>query len=252
MNALLKILFLPVLALLFAAPAAAQPLASGVQWKDPAEVDLEVDFPGQGYSARWQLFRCDCGDLLIRSELAEPGEAVHGDIVLVGNRAVLTRGFGDDAAELASVDAPALMMQLALRLLQRIEPAGPPAVTERREVSVEDAINPIHLDTGAAAGGFPAPWSVTGAIWPAGDTERRFDLVFEFDTGGVPGAEGGEGRMRIAGTAEYARAPFPLEPGMELGDWTLGWRDPEDPLADEADMPATLADLRKLVRNNPY
>lgn len=234
--------------LLNVVPAVAEPLPADAQWKDPSAVELEIDFPGQGYSARWQLFRCDCGDLLIRSELEEPGAAVHGDIVLVGNRAVLTRGFGDAADELASVDAPALMMQLALRLLQRIEPAGPSAVTERREVTVEDPVNPIHLDTGAAVGGFPAPWSVTGAIWPVGDTERRFDLAFAFDTAGMPGADGGEGRMRIAGTAEYAREPFPLEPGMELGDWTLDWRDPEDPLAAGADAPATLADLRELVR----
>ena len=36
-----------------------------------------------------------------------------------------------EAEELISYDAPALMMQLGLRLLERSEPAGPSAVTKR-------------------------------------------------------------------------------------------------------------------------
>jgi hypothetical protein len=233
------------------APAPAQPLAADTQWKDPSEVRLEVDFPGQGYHASWQLFRCDCGDLLIRSELSEPGEAVQGEIVLVANRAVLTRGFGKEAAELASVDAPALMLQLALRLLQRAEPGGPSAVVARREVAVEDRINYINLDTGTAVGGFPAPWSVSGALWPAGESKRHFDLRFKFNAGGAAGAEAQQGELRLSGYIEFARRPFPLESDLPLQGWTLGWHDPDDPLAGKSDAATTLAELRRLVRESP-
>jgi hypothetical protein len=156
--------------------ALAEPLSADVQWNDPSSVHLEVGFPGNGYHASWDLYRCACGDLMIRSELNVPGEVVHGDIVLVDNRAVLLRGYDPESKEQISFDAPALMMQLALRLLERATPAGPSVIHERTEVAVQDDINFINLDTGAAAGGFPPPWSATGTIWPEGDSERRFEL----------------------------------------------------------------------------
>ncbi len=237
-------------ACLFAPTAHGQPIGPSVQWKDPSEVQLQVDFPGDGYRAEWQLFRCACGDLLIRTELSEPGEQVHGDIALVGNRAVLTRGFDEDAAELVSVDAPALMMQLTLRLLERAEPGGPAAVTGRRAVAVDDPVNYINLDTGAAVGGFPAPWSLSGSLWPVAETGRRFDLNFVFNTGGPAGTQIQQGEMRLTGTAEFARVPFPLEATMSLEGWRLEWRDPEDPLAGQPNPPETLEALRALIRGN--
>ena len=128
--------------------AVAAPLGAGIQWKDPSSVQLEIDFPGNGYHASWDLFRCNCGDLLIKSELSVPGEVTHGDILLVASRAVLMSGYGPDEAEQISFDAPALMMQLTLQLLMRSEPAGPSAILEERLVDVEDPINHINLDTG--------------------------------------------------------------------------------------------------------
>lgn len=222
-------------------------------WKDPAEVHLEVDFPGDGYHARWQLFRCVCGDLLVRSELNVPGEIVHGDILLVANRAVLTRGYEAEAAELVSLDAPALMLQLALRLLERVEPAGPAAITAPRDVAVEDKINPVNLDSGAVAGGFPAPWQVSGRIEPVagaeGDSARRFDLLFSFSTGAVAAAAGAEkSALRLSGTADYAAREFPLEDATDLSDWTLSWRDSEDKAAAGSAAISTLAALRERLR----
>ena len=76
-----------------------------------------------------------------------------GDLLLVGKRAVLTRGFGKHKAEAAStLDAAALMMQLALRLLERSEPGGPSKITGPLEVDLLDEINLIHLDTGNSGG----------------------------------------------------------------------------------------------------
>ena len=225
--------------------------AADTPWDDASEMQLQVDFPGQGYEASWELFRCACGDLLIRSELKEPGETVHGDIALIGNRAVLTRGFGTAAEELLSVDAPVLMMQLALRLLQRAVPAGPAAVTVRREVSVTDPVNYINLDTGAAVGGFPAPWSVSGSLWPVGASVRRFDLEFLFNAGGPAGDASQAGRLRLTGSADFARQPFPLQDDLELTEWTLEWRDAEDPLSGRVELPATLGELRRRVTSAP-
>lgn len=239
----------PIIALLalVLTEAAAAPLSAQVQWKDPSSVQLEVDFPGNGYHASWKLHRCDCGDLLILSELSMPDGVTQGEVLLVANRAVLIRGYDrNDAAEI-SFDAPALMMQLALRLLERAEPAGPSAIGERRQVDVEDSINYINLDTGAAAGGFPPPWRVQGAIWPQAETQRRFDLVFSFNAAGAAGGEQDQGQMKLAGVAEYAATEFPLAEDTRLKDWDLSWRDEDDAAAPEAIKADTLAELRQLL-----
>jgi len=239
------------LGLAFSASSSAAGLADGVQWKDPSWVRLEVDFPGEGYHASWQLYRCDCGDLLVRSELSEPGEVVHGDILLVSNRAVLSTGYDEGAEELLSFDAPALMMQLALRLLERSEPKGPAAVIKKQKTEVVDEINYINLDSGSAAGGFPAPWSVKGSLSPDGETKRRFDLTFVFNTGGAAGTAEQRGEMRLSGVAEYAVSEFPVANDLELKDWLLSWRDPQDPASNLADTVKTLGELRALLKTTP-
>lgn len=244
---ILAVVFASVLALV-ACPVQAQPLAPETQWKDPSFVRLDIDFPGNGYHASWQLFRCTCGDLMIRSELNVPGEVVHGDILLVNDRAVLLRGYGPDSQDQISFDAPALMMQLALRLLERSAPAGPSAIEQRTEVAVEDDKSFINLDSGAAVGGFPPPWSVTGSIWPEGDSQRRFDLVFTFNPGGATGADQADSKMKLVGLAEYAPSEFPAAADMSLADWELSWREENDVAAAKAAESNTLAELRQLLQ----
>jgi len=233
-----------VLFFVFAAPAPVlAEIPAETRWADPSNVQLNIEFPGDGYHATWELFRCDCGDLLVRAELNVPGEAVAGDLILVKGRAVLSRGFGKYRAEAASsLDAAALMMQLALRLLERSEPGGPSQITGSRNVDLEDKVNPIVLDTGTAEGGFQAPWSIAGKITPAGESRRRFDLRFTF-TAGAPG-EVQQGSMRLFGLAEFAGTEFPLAGSTDLGDWDLSWRDERGPVPEKPD---TLDGLRALL-----
>jgi len=231
-------------------PAWAVGLPANTQWKDPSSVSLEVTFPGQGYHASWDLFRCTCGDLLVRSELNAPGEVVRGEIVLVANRAVLMRGYDPEQAGEISFDAPGLMMQLALRLLERSAPAGPGPIDKKTDVAVEDKINFINLDTGGAAGTFPAPWSVSGNIWPQNDTERRFDLLFKFVVADPAGGEAQDGEMRLSGIAQYAPGDFPLAPSAELSGWDLSWRDEKDPAAAKAKKLTTLEQLRAVLKDD--
>jgi len=230
--------------------------ASGVQaelppatrWADPSSVRLDVEFPGEGYHATWNMARCDCGDLLIESELSAPGEVESGESMLVGGRVVLSRGFGDTDAELLgnSLDAPALMMQLVLSLLERVAPDGPSASAGNSEIAFEEPLNPIHLDSGGAAGSFWAPWSVKGTIKAPTESQREFDFHFRFSTGN-PGEEL-IGSMRLWGTADYAKKSFPVEPLSALDDWVVSWRDEEDPAKAAADDVQTLQALRKLLQ----
>ncbi len=241
-------LFGLVFLLLLSLPVVAE-LTPDARWADPSSVRLDVDFPGNGYHASWVVFRCQCGDLLIRWELNIPGETEKGETLLVNGRVVLSRGFGERQEELgSSLDAPALMMQTALRLLERSLPEGPSAISENTEVDIEDEINPIHVDSGTAAGSYMAPWSVRGTIRPASETQRKFDLDFTFSTG-RPGEELA-GNMRLSGLAEYADGEFPQPPSTPLEGWQLFWIDNADPAAEGAAELTTLAELRSWISEN--
>ena len=243
--ALQPVALVALLTLVIAVPALAQP-SQETRWADPSSVRLDVDFPGNGYHANWDMFRCQCGDLLIRWELNIPGEVEKGETLLVNDRVVLSRGFGKYQEDLGpSLDAPALMMQTTLLLLERSAPAGPSAIAENFEVAVEDEINPIHVDSGTAAGSYMAPWRVKGTISPVSETRRKFDLDFAFSTGN-PGEELA-GNMRLSGLAEYADSEFPQPPSTPLEGWQLFWLDDADQAADGAANLKTLAELRSWI-----
>jgi len=221
-------------------------LPAETRWADPSSVQLNIEFPGDGYHATWELYRCDCGDLLVRAELNVPGEVETGDLLLVQRKAVLTRGFGKYKAEAAgSLDAAALMMQLALRLLERSEPGGPSRITGPVDVDLLDEINHINLDTGSAEGGFRAPWSIAGTISAVTETQRRFDLRFTF-MAGVPG-EVQQASMRLYGQAEYSDTEFPVPGSSPIAEWDLAWRNENDTVPGKAE---TLDELRALIRKN--
>lgn len=233
-------------ALLLAMPGFAAGIEPGARWADPSGVDLSVEFPGEGYHAHWELFRCDCGDLLVHSELSAPGEVDKGETLLLQGRVVLSRGFGEDQGELASsLDAPALMMQLALRLLERSAPGGPAGISETVKVDLLDEINPILLESDSAVGGFHPPWSVKGVIAPSGPQQRRFDLRFEFSVGA--GSTAQQGSMRLKGRADFSGGDFPLPGSSSLDGWTLTWRDPQDPARTAAAAAKTLDELRAVI-----
>jgi len=236
-------------ALLFPPALASAEIPAETRWADPSRVDLSVEFPGEGYHAHWELFRCDCGDLLVHSELSAPDAVDRGETLLLQGRAVLSRGFGEHQDELgSSLDAPALMMQLALRLLERSEPGGPARVTEPVDVDVVDDINQIHLESYSAVGGFHAPWSVQGSIAPAGADRLRFDLRFAFSVGA--GSEAQQGAMRLKGVADFADGDFPLPGSGSLDGWALSWRDARDPAIPAAAKARTLDELRAVMRKH--
>ena len=239
-----------ILALVLIPVTATAQIAPEIRWGDPSHVVLDVTFPGDGYHANWEMFRCQCGDLLVHSELNIPGEAEKGETLMVARRAVLTRGFGEYQDEMAgSLDAPALMMQTALRLLERAEPGGPSKVQDEVQVNVSEEIMNIMLDTGTAAGGYQAPWTVTGSIAPVGDTRRSFDLDFKFtvrdDSGELMVG------MRLKGVADFAKTEFPVAGEEPLEGWLLTWRDEADPLATEARSLRTVEQLRQLIIGTP-
>ena len=77
-HCLVLLIQLSILLLFSAMPVLAE-LPPETRWADPSSVRLDVEFPGNGYHATWDLHRCDCGDLLVRSELSVPGETETGE-----------------------------------------------------------------------------------------------------------------------------------------------------------------------------
>jgi len=238
------ILTLLLILVIFAGNALAAGLPAETRWADPSSVQLNIEFPGNGYHASWELYRCSCGDLLVRAELAAPGEVESGELLLIGGRVVLTRGFGVYKAEAAaSLDAAALMMQLALRLLERSEPGGPANISAPVKVDLLDEINHIYLDTGYAEGTFQAPWSIKGTISAPRDTVRKFDLSFTFSVGTSEAVE--QATMRLYGEAEFEAQDFPVPGSSPISDWDLSWRDENDAVAVTAE---TLDGLRAQLK----
>ena len=235
--------------LLVAASPIRADLPPQTRWADPSSVLLDIEFPGNGYHATWEMHRCACGDLLIRSELSVPGVVEKGETLLVGGRAVLSRGFGEGDEELlgASMEAPALMMQLVLTLLERIAPRGPSDSYNGQAFSHLEELNPIYLDSGGAEGTFFAPWKVTATVQEKSPTERAFDMTYQFSTGN-PGEEL-IASMRLWGTAEYAARPFPVPDEEALAGWTLDWRNEADPVSQSTDEITTLAELRAALKS---
>lgn len=236
-----------LLSLVLAPVVALAEIAPETRWADPSHVILDVTFPGDGYHANWALFRCSCGDLLVHSDLAIPGETEKGETLMVARRAVLSRGYGEYQEELgSSLDAPALMMQLALRLLERAEPGGPSKVDSETKVDLTEELMNIMLDTGTAVGGFQAPWGVKGKLAPAGDTKRRFDLEFTFTVRDDNGEQ--DIAMHLKGVADFAKTTFPVAADEPLENWSLTWRDSEDALRTQMAGVKTLGDLRTLIK----
>jgi len=198
-------------------------IAPGTHWAQPWFTRLDARFPGQGFHARWDFYRCDCGDAWIKAEETLPEGISRGEMLLVGGRVLLVRGFegrGEGAELRAVIDSPMLMLQLLFVLMQKTAPDGPAALTERRELAHADEIYPLQLETGGAQGGFPAPWEVEGIAYRFEDGSHRFDLDFAFEMQ-VIGEPASRSEIHLSGMLDYRPGDFPLAPDVSLEGWTL-------------------------------
>ncbi len=245
MNRFLSTLLTLALALPATTPAA-EPIAAGTHWAQPFFTRLDARFPGQGFQARWDFHRCQCGDAWIKAEETLPEGISRGEMILVDGRVLLVKGFGDRGEGLsAMIDSPMLMLQLLFVLMQQTVPEGPATVNERRELAHADALYPLQLETGAAQGGFPAPWEVKGLVYQFDDGSHRFDLEFGFQMQ-MLGETPSKSEIHLSGILDYRKQEFPLEANTDISDWKMyPLRDDE---ADAYASAKTLSDLRGLVK----
>ena len=164
-------------------------LAEGTQWRDAAVTKLDVDFAGTGFHARWIFHRCQCGDLLVQVEQIAPDGIQSGQLLLVDGQVLLSRSLEPAGADLAEFgQAPTLMLQLTYALLNRSQPYGPAAVTDKQQWDVREKRTDLGINTGRTTGTFSAPWGVKGSVWRSDAGRHRFELSFQF-TNLAPGPE---------------------------------------------------------------
>lgn len=217
-------------------------------WAQPFFTRLDVRFPGQGFHARWDFHRCDCGDALIKAEETLPEGVSAGELLLVDGRVLLVRGFeGRGADRRSMIDSPLLMLQLLFVLMQKALPEGPAELGERRELSHSDVRYPLELETGGAMGGFPAPWEVNGVAYRFADGSHRFDLEFGFETRLI-GEPVNRSEIQLSGILDFRAQEFPIAEDFIIEDWDLVPLIDAESGAYDSLPEGTLAALRQRVR----
>lgn len=228
--------------------ASAQP-EQGTLWRQAVRTDLDVDFGGTGFHARWQFHRCNCGDLHVRVEQIAPDEILRGELLLVGGQVLLSRGFRGQGADIEPlIQAPSLMLQLANAILNRSQPEGPYAVNEKQAWNVSEKDADFKLDTGLATGIFVAPWEVKGSGWKTSSGSRRFELLFQF-TNPQPGNPGAKDSMTFSGDLDFSQQDFPYPETTDLEGWRIQWISQNDPESKPVPAGLKLKELRQQVKD---
>ena len=202
-------------------PTAGAQVDKNTLWRDAVVTDLDVEFDGTGFHARWYYHRCHCGDLLVRVEQIAPDGVFTGELIMVDGQILLARGFeqqGDNITPL--MQAPVLMLQLANAVLNLSEPRGPHAVSEKQRWDVEEQHVDFKLDTGFATGTFAAPWRVDGSAWRTDTSHRRFELTFQFAN---PTSDNPDqtGSITFTGDLDFHQQSFPYPESTSLDGWRI-------------------------------
>lgn len=232
--------------------AGLQSVSAGVEenslWRDSAMTELDVDFGGTGFHARWRYFHCDCGDLVVQVEQVAPDGVLTGELLMVDGQALLARGFDQQGADIEPlIQAPSLMLQLAYELLNRAQPDGPFAVDKKQHWEKFEKTRNFQIDTGLATGAFSAPWEVKGNGWKADSGKIRFELLFRF-TISMPGESAENDYIGFSGDLDYGQQEFPYPESTILDGWRLQWISLNEPESIEVEDGRTLKDLRQQAK----
>lgn len=229
--------------------AAYAQIEKGALWRDAVVTELDADFGGTGFHARWRFHHCECGDLQVMVEQVAPDDILTGELLMVDGQVLLARGFkqqGEDIEPL--IQAPSLMLQLAYSMLTRAQPGGPAAVTGKQAWDETEKAIDFTLDTGLATGKFGAPWSVKGSGWEAGPGHIRFELLFTF-TNRVPGQVDETGSITFSGDLDFQKQDFPYTAETDLEGWRVQWISLNELKSGQVEKGFTLKELRQKAKD---
>jgi len=191
----------------------------GSGWAKGNRILLGVTQERAGFSAQWRFQRSAGGDILLDLEESRRGRMRAGSLMLVANGALLARDVPlERGRELDGFNGPLLMLQLALRVLERAAPGGPESVKRDMKIELTEPEKPVKVTGVGADGEFFAPWSARGILGPAADGQIRFELEFD-STSRAGGATAY--RTSIAGIWQNASPPVQLPDTMALRGWRV-------------------------------
>jgi hypothetical protein len=218
-------------------------------WRDSVVTELDVDFGGTGFHARWRFHRCQCGDLQVQVEQVAPDGILTGELLMVDGQALLARGFEQQGVDIEPlIQAPSLMLQLVYAMLSRAQADGPYAVERKQQWQVTEKTNDFKLDTGLATGMFAAPWSVKGSGWKTESGSRRFEMLFQF-TNRTPGEAEQTDSITFSGELDYLQQLFPYPETTVLDDWRIQWISLNELKSEQVSEGLTLKELRHQAGN---
>lgn len=221
----------------------------GSLWRDSAVTQLDVDFGGSGFHARWRYHRCSCGDLSVEVEQVAPDGILTGELLMVDGQALLARDFDQQSADIEPlIQAPSLMLHVAYELLNRARPRGPAAEGEMQNWELLEKTRPFMVDTGLATGAFGAPWKVTGSSWKADSGKVRIEFRFQFNTV-APGQPRETDYIGFSGELDYKTQDFKFTDSTPLDGWRLQWISRNESESKLVSGGLSLEDLRQQSRN---
>ena len=220
-------------------------------WRDAVVTELDVDFGNHGFHARWRFHRCTCSDIRVEVEQVAPDGTITGELMLVGGKILLSRGFAEQGGDIVPlIQAPTLMLQLAHAMLNRSQPTGPSSVGEKQAWSETEENLDLKLDTGMTTGTFSAPWSVSGSGWESGVDQRRFELLFKF-TVSLPDEVVVSDSMSFSGLLDYRNLEFPYPESASLEGWYIQWISSDEFESRPVATGQTLKTLRQQAKKRP-
>jgi hypothetical protein len=242
-------LFAAVIGLLTGLQTTNAQVDQGTRWQEATITELDVDFGGTGFHARWRLQRCQCGDLYAQVEQVAPDGVLTGELLMVSGKVLLARGFEGQGADIKPlIQAPSLMLQLTYAMLNRSQPKGPYAVYEKKALDIQEENVDFKLDTGLATGIFAAPWRVKGSGWKTASDHRRFEFLFQF-ANPLPEDPEATGSMLFSGDLDYRKQAFPYPESTDLGGWNIQWLSLDDRESEPLPAGQTLKALRLRLKN---
>jgi hypothetical protein len=243
------------LALVVPVPALAEPCPdeAGLEAECVAESPwydanrLAVHFASADGEADW-LFELASGSEYRITLDEKLGDApVVGVIMVVGGQVMISKGLELElGGETDSLDAPALVQQLTLKLLQHAYPQGREQVLGVENFRMTRNYLYLTAATSRASAEFAPPWTVTGKIDNGNFDYVDFELDFE--------APDVDYRAQFSGRWEKLVDPVAFPDSMIIEDWRV-W-----PLVPQPDPPpfrpgwtardmriVTLGDLRRIM-----
>lgn len=202
--------------LLIAAVVVAGAARGGDGWTiDQVAVTETLD--GQPGAVSSRLERARNGDVRIQLDLSDGNTRTQGTLLLIAGKWLASRDLPPPSGRTRDfVDAAALNSQLVAALLRAALPQGPPAPGKDLEISMTEAVHPIHVSTATAAGDFAAPWTLAGSVRIAAPASpAEFHLTFRYRN------EGRDLSILLVGSAGAADPQFAILDATPLAGWRI-------------------------------